>query len=116
MPAFYLTGLLGSKAKECVLMYLFAREKAYVSEIASFYPDVSRSAIQNAAEVLEKDGVLVEGQQGNMRIYEFNQRCPYVVALQQLLQSVSKCYSSEERQRLFMFRSAPRRKGKVIRT
>lgn len=112
--SFYLTGLLGSKAKECVLMYLFAREKAYVSEIASFCPELSRTAIQNAAEVLEKDGVLLEGQVGNMRVYEFNPRCPYGEALQMLLQSVSRCYSPEQRQRLFMFRGAPRRKGKVV--
>jgi biotin operon repressor len=111
---YYLSGLLGSKAKECVLMYLFARGKGYVSEIADFFPDVSRNAIQNAAEVLEKDGVLVEGQQGNMRVYEFSSRCPYADPLQHLLQAISKCYSPEERQRLFMYRGAPRRKGKVV--
>ena len=112
--SYYLSGLLGSKAKECVLMYLFARGKGYVSEIATFFPEVSRNAIQNAAEVLEKDGVLVEGQQGNMRIYEFSSRCLYADPLQHLLQAVSKCYSPEERQRLFMYRGAPRRKGKVV--
>jgi hypothetical protein len=111
---FYLTGLLGSKAKECVLMYLFARGKAYISEIAAFYPGVSRTAIQNAAEVLEKDGVLLEGQQGNLRIYEFNPRCPYGEPLKLLLQDVSKCYPPEERERLFIFRGAPRRKGKAV--
>lgn len=112
--SYYMAGLLGSKAKECVLMYLFARGKAYVSEISSFYPNVSRCAIQNAAEVLEKDGVLVEGQLGNMRIYEFNPRCLYAAQLQLLLQAVSKCYSPEERQLLFMYRGAPRRKGKAV--
>jgi len=111
---YYLTGLLGSKAKERVLMYLFARGKAYVSEIAAFYPEVSRSAIQNAAEILEKDGVLIEGQQGNLRVYEFNPRCPYGRPLQLLLQDVSKCYPPGERERLFIFRGAPRRKGKAV--
>jgi hypothetical protein len=111
---YYLTGLLGSKAKECVLMYLFARGKGYVSEIAAFCPDLSRTAIQNAAEVLEKDGVLIEGQQGSMRIYEFNPRCPYGRSLQLLLQDVSKCYPPEQRERLFIYRGAPRRKGKTV--
>jgi hypothetical protein len=111
---YYLSGLLGSKAKECLLMYLFARGKAYVSEVASFFPELSRSAIQNAAEVLERDGVLTEGQQGNLRIYEFNPRCPYGRPLQLLLQDVSKCYPPAERERLFIYRGAPRRKGKNI--
>jgi len=111
---YYLSGLLGSKAKECVLMYLFARGKAYVSEMAAFYPELSRSALQNAAEVLEKDGVLIEGQQGNLRVYEFSPRCPYGRSLQLLLQDVSKCYPPGERERLFIFRGAPRRKGKTV--
>lgn len=111
---YYLSGFLGSKAKECVLMYLFAREKAYVSEMAAFFPELSRSALQNAAEVLEKDGVLVEGLQGNLRIYEFSPRCPYAGSLQLLLQDVAKCYPSELCERLFIYRSAPRRKGKGL--
>ena len=111
---YYIAGLLGSKAKESLLMYLFARGKAYVSEVAAFYPELSRSAIQNAAEVLEKDGVLVEGQQGNLRIYEFNPRCPYVRNLQLMLQDVSKCYPPSDRERLFIYRAAPRRKGKTV--
>lgn len=111
---YVLKGLLGSKAKECVLMYLFAREKAYIAEMAAFFPDLSRNAIKSAAETLEKDGVLIEGQQGNMRVYEFSPRCPYAQSLQLLLQDVSKCYLPEERERLFIFRGAPRRKGKVV--
>ncbi|QXE86891.1 hypothetical protein KP003_00330 [Geomonas nitrogeniifigens] len=113
MP-YFLNGLLGSKAKECVLMYLFARRKGYVSEIAAFFPDLSRSAVQNAAEVLEHDGILVEGQQGNLRIYEFSPRCPYARSLQLLLQDVASCYPPEERERLFLYRGAPRRKGKIV--
>lgn len=111
---YYLSGLLGSKAKECVLMFVFARGKAYVSEMAAFFPELSRSALQNAAEVLEKDGILVEGQQGNLRVYEFSPRCPYSGSLQHLLQDVAKCYPPEERERLFIYRGAPRRKGKTL--
>ncbi|QWV93730.1 hypothetical protein KP004_00635 [Geomonas oryzisoli] len=111
---YYLSGLLGSKAKECVLMFVFARGKAYVSEMAAFFPELSRSALQNAAEVLEKDGILAEGQQGNLRVYEFSPRCPYSGSLQLLLQDVAKCYAPEERERLFIYRGAPRRKGKAV--
>ena len=106
--------LLGSKNAERVLQFLLARNNAYAREIALFY-DVSPSVIKNQLEKFEIGNIIVGRDIGNIRVYELNQRNPFINELTALLLKARTTYEPQERARLVRKdRSRPRSKNKPL--
>lgn len=106
--------LFGSKNAERVLQFLLARNNAYAREIALFY-DVSPSVIKNQLEKFEIGNIIVGRDIGNIRVYELNQRNPFINELTALLLKARTTYEPQERARLVRKdRSRPRSKNKPL--
>ena len=95
--------LFGSKNAERVLQFLLARNSAYAREIAQ------------ALEKFETGSIIVGRDIGNIRIYELNQRNPFIKELAALLIKSRSTYEPEERAKLVRKdRSRPRSKNKPL--
>ena len=106
--------LFGSKNAERVLQFLLARNSAYAREIALFY-DVSPSVIKKQLEKFETGSIIVGRDIGNIRIYELNQRNPFIKELTALLIKSRSTYEPEKRAKLVRKdRSRPRSKNKPL--
>lgn len=106
--------LFGSKNAERVLQYLLARKNAYAREISLFY-EVSPSVIKKQLEKFENSSIIVGRNIGNIRIYELNQRNPFMKELTALLIKVRSSYEPSERARLVRKdRQRPRSKNKPL--
>ncbi|MCT7611474.1 ArsR family transcriptional regulator [Aliarcobacter butzleri] len=106
--------LFGSKNAERVLQFLLARNNAYAREIALFY-DVSPSVIKNQLEKFEIGNIIVGRDIGNIRVYELNQRNPFINELTALLLKARTTYEPEDRARLVRKdRTRPRSKNKPL--
>jgi hypothetical protein len=105
--------ILGSVNSERVLMYLFAREEGFASEIAKYYA-TSLNGIQQQLEKFETGGVFLSKKYGRTRVYTFNPRYPFLDSLKNLLENALTFYSVEEQDKLLLNRRRPRRKGKPI--
>jgi hypothetical protein len=105
--------LLGSTNAERVLLFLFARNEGYASEIAGFF-ETDLYGIQKQLEKLEAGGVFTSRKIGRTRLYRFNQRYSFLKELQSLLEKALSFYPDEERERLTVVRRRPRRQGKPL--
>ncbi len=106
--------LFGSKNAERVLQYLLARKSAYSREISLFY-EVSPSVIKKQLEKFEIANIIVGRNIGNIRIYELNQRNPFMKELTALLIKVRSSYEPKERAKLVRKdRQRPRGKNKPL--
>jgi len=103
--------ILGSENAERVLVFLFARQKGYASEIADFYA-TDLSPIQSQLKKFENGGVLVSFLEGRTRVFQFNPRFAFQPELKTLLEKAVQFYPPEEIERLKMNRRRPRRTGK----
>lgn len=104
-------GILGSRSKEQVMFYIFARQQAYAREIAVFY-ETSLSPVQNQLNNLEIAGILVSKNAGRTRLYMFNPRYPFYRELDALIGKAVSCLPEKEKSRLTNFRTRPRRNKK----
>ncbi len=105
--------LFGAANREKVLFYLQARGESYPREIAEYYK-TGLSPIQKQMERLEEGGILYSRMVGRTRLYAFNPRYPMLDELTALLDKALTFYPERERDRLFMDRRRPRRKGKPL--
>ena len=103
--------LLGSDSSERVLVFILARDQGYATEIARFFK-TKLFSIQKQLDKLERGGVLVSEEAGRTRLYAFNPRYPFLTELRALLNKAVSFYPNSERERLFMNRRRPRRRGK----
>ena len=108
-----LEAIFNSKTKERVLLFIKARKEGYAREIARFY-DSSLSPVQNQLDKLEIGGILASKTAGKTRIYSFSQRYPFYKELDALLEKVIQFLPDNEREKLFLVRTRPRRKGKKL--
>jgi len=108
-----LEGIVGSKSSEQVLIFLAARESGYATEIARFF-DADLYAIQKQLERLENSEILVSGNVGRTRVYQFNPRYPFLNELKSLLEKALGFYPEEIRESLLMNRRRPRKKDKPL--
>jgi hypothetical protein len=106
-----LVPLLGSINSERALLFIFARENGYATEIASFF-DTNLYGIQKQLDKLEVGQVLVSQTAGRTRLYTFNPRYPFLTELKSLLEKAFSFYPEEVREGLLMNRRRPRRRGK----
>lgn len=103
--------LLGSESCERVLIFIFARDEGYGTEIANFF-EVDLYAIQQQLIKLELGGVLVSRKAGRTRMFTFNPRYPFLNELKSLLEKAFSFYPEDVRDGLLMNRRRPRRSGK----
>ena len=108
-----LEALLGSKNRERVLLYLYARDEGYAREISRFYK-TDLSQIQKQLERLEVGNVLYSKSLGKTRVYALNPRFPFINELKALLDKVLSFYPQNEFEALTRSRKRPRRKGKPL--
>lgn len=105
--------LLGSKSCEKVLIYIEVLGEGYAREISRFF-EINLDPIQKQLDKLELGGVLVSFVKGRTRLYTFNPRYPFLKELKGLLDKALTYYPENERDRLFMNRRRPRRRGKIL--
>lgn len=108
-----LEALLGSQSRERVLIFIFARQRGYATEIARFFK-TRLFSIQNQLDRLEREGVLISELSGRTRLYQFNPRYAFLAELEALLDKALSMYPESERQDLLLNRRRPRRRGKPL--
>jgi hypothetical protein len=108
-----LAPLLGSINSERALVFIFARENGYATEIANFF-DTNLYGIQKQLDKLEAGQVLVSQTAGRTRLYTFNPRYPFLTELKNLLEKALSFYPEDVRELLLMNRRRPRRRGKPL--
>ncbi|MEA3350383.1 MAG: winged helix-turn-helix domain-containing protein [Chloroflexota bacterium] len=108
-----LEALLNSENKEQTLVFIFAREEGYATEIARFY-DTNLYGIQNQLDKLEAGGVLVSRKVGRTRLYTFNPRYALVEEIKGLIEKALSFYPQELQERLLINRRRPRTRGKSL--
>jgi hypothetical protein len=106
-----LESLLGSLARERVLLFLFARNEGYAREIARFY-DTDLDPIQKQLERLEFGTIVYSRSAGRTRLYTLNPRYPFLNELKSLLDKALSFYSAQDKEKLLMARKRPRRTKK----
>ncbi|HLA80687.1 MAG TPA: ArsR family transcriptional regulator [Thermoleophilia bacterium] len=106
-----LEALLGSRNSERVLIFLFAREEGYATEIARFF-QTDLYGVQRKLDGLEVGGIVVSRKVGRTRLYTFNPTYPLLPPLKALLERAIAFYPEKEREALFLNRRRPRRRGK----
>jgi predicted transcriptional regulator len=105
--------IFGSANRERVLLYLSSRNEGYAREISAFFK-TDLSQIQKQMERLEEGGVLYSRNAGKTRLYGLNPRYPFLKELKTLLEKTLSFYPPDEKARLTIFRTRPRRKGKPL--
>jgi predicted transcriptional regulator len=105
--------LLGSRNKERILLYLRIRKEGYAREISRFF-GTGLAPVQKQLERLENGGVLYSRSAGRTRLFGLNPRYPFSGNLRSLLDKALTFYPPEEREKLTMARTRPRRKGKPL--
>ena len=79
-----LVPLLGSPAKEAVLLYVLTHGEAYPTEVAAALRR-ALVVVQNQLSRLEDGGVVVSRLRGKVRLYQLNPRYPFRKELETLL-------------------------------
>ena len=100
--------LLGSKSAERILIFLFAREEGYATEIARLFR-TDLYGVQKKLDGLESGGIVVSKKVGRTRLYTFNPRYPLLPELKALLQKAITFYPEKTTER-----RRPRRRGKPL--
>lgn len=108
-----LEAVLGSTSAERVLLFIFAREQGYATEIAQFF-ETDLSPIQKQLTRMERDGLLINRRIGRTRLYEFNPRYAFVDEVKQLMAKAIEFVPEEMREKLLMNRVRPRKAGKPL--
>jgi len=103
--------ILGSRNSERVLIFIYARNEGYATEIARFF-DTDTYGIQKQLDKLELGGVFVSRKVGRTRPYTFNPRYPFISELKSLLEKALSFYPGEIKDGLLMNRRRPRRRRK----
>ena len=105
--------LLGSSARERVLLFLLTRPESYPREMAAAL-DFSLATVQDVLGRLEDGGVVYSRLRGRTRLYSLNPRYPFLRELQALLRRVLEALPRDERERLYTPRLRPRHPGKPL--
>ena len=105
--------LLGSINKERVLIYLVGRKSGYAREIARYY-ETDFTPIQCQLRNLENANILVSQTLGKTRVYYLNPRYPFIKELTGLIDKAIYFLPDDEKQKLLVFRTRPRRTGKEL--
>ena len=105
--------LLGSITRERILIYLQVRKEGYARELSRFFK-TDLTPVQKQLERLENGGVLYSRGAGRTRLFGLNPRYPFLNELRALLEKALAFYPAEEREKLVLARTRPRKKGKSL--
>ena len=108
-----LEGLFGNITIEKILFTLFVYGEGYPLGMAkNFVEPVNR--FQQQLRRLENAGIVVSRLIGNVRIYTFNPRYPFLNELKALLDKAYKFLPDKEKEAYYSGRTRPRRAGKPL--
>lgn len=108
-----LESLFGNEMLEKVLFYLAVYGEGYPNGMAkTFGEPVNR--IQQQLKRLERGGIVVSRLMGNVRIYTFNPRYPFLKEVKALIEKAYRFLPESERSRYYLKRTRPRRAGKPL--
>ena len=85
--------LLGSLAREHVLLFIHLRGSGYSREISRFF-GIPVDSVQKQLKRLQRADLLRSSTSGRTVIYEFNPECPYLKELRLLLDRMACICSS----------------------
>lgn len=105
--------LLGNLTAEKVLLYIANYGQGYTSGISQTFK-LPKTQVRNQLVRLEAGGILVGRSVGNLRMFEFNPRCPYKKELEALLEKVLSLVPEKDREKYYRQRTRPRRTGKKL--
>ena len=106
-----LEGLFGNPVIEKILFTLLASGDAYPLGIAkNFNEPVNR--FQQQLKRLEDNAIVVSRLIGNVRLYTFNPRYPFLKELKALIEKAYDFLPEKEKDKYYRRRTRPRRAGK----
>jgi hypothetical protein len=105
--------LLGNQTAEKVLLYIVNYGEGHTSGIAQTF-ELPKSQVRKQLIRLEAGGVLVGRSVGNIRMFQFNPRCPYKKELEIFLEKILSLVSKVEQEKYYRQRRRPRRTGKSL--
>jgi DNA-binding transcriptional ArsR family regulator len=108
-----LESLFGNIMVEKILFYLLVYGEGYPLGLAKAF-GVSVNRIQQQFKRLENGGVVVSRLMGNVRIYTFNPRYPFLKELKSLLTQAFTFVPEAEKAKYYVRRTRPRRAGKPL--
>lgn len=105
--------LLGNQTAEKVLLYIVNYGEGHTSGIAQTF-GLPKSQVRKQLLRLEAGGVLVGRNIGNIRMFQFNPRCPFKKELEIFLEKILSLVSKVEQEKYYHQRRRPRRTGKAL--
>jgi len=108
-----LEGVFGNITVEKILFTLFVYGEGYPLGMAkNFVEPVNR--FQQQLRRLENAGIVVSRLVGNVRIYTFNPRYPFLEQLKALVEKAYEFLPEKEKKEYYGRRTRPRRAGKPL--
>lgn len=108
-----LKGLFGNITVEKILFFLYVYKEGYPLGMArTFGSPVNR--IQQQLKRLENGGVVASRLTGNVRLYTFNPRFPFLRELKELVVRAYEFVPEKEKDKYYRLRKRPRRAGKPL--
>lgn len=108
-----LEGLFGNIMIEKILFFLFVYGEGYPLGMARVF-GVPVNRIQQQLKRLENGGIVVSRLVGNVRLYTFNPRFPFLKKLRELVSKAYEFVPENEKDRYFRMRKKPRRAEKPL--
>jgi len=106
-----LEGLWGNPVIEKIFFTLLTRGEDYALGLArNFGEPVNR--FQQQLKRLEDNGIIVSRLTGNVRLYTFNPRYPFLKELKALISKAYDFVPDDEKDQYYKRRTRPRRAGK----
>lgn len=105
--------IFGSTTAEKMLLYLTAYGEGYASGISKTF-DIPLNMVQKQLARFEEAGLIVSTLKGRTRLYVWNPRYPFLKEFEALLEKVFEFVPQEEKERYYLERRRPRRKGKPL--
>src|SRR3989339_1941364 len=108
-----LEALFGNDKIEKILFYILVYNDCYAKAVADLYK-IPLNGVQQQLQRLENGGNIVSQKKGNVRLYQFNPRYPFLIELKALLQRAMDVLPEEQIQKYYRMRTRPRRTGKPL--
>jgi DNA-binding transcriptional ArsR family regulator len=108
-----LEGLFGNIIIEKILIFLFVYGEGYPLGIARVF-GVPVNRIQQQLKRLENGGIIASRLVGNVRLYTFNPRFPFLKELKELVAKAYEFVPEKEKGIYYRMRKRPRRAGKPL--
>ncbi len=108
-----LEGLFGNPVIEKIFFTLLVYNESYALGLAKTFEEPVNK-FQQQLKRLEEGGIIVSRLVGNMRIYTFNPRYPFLKELKTLVSKAYEFIPVKEKERYYRKRTRPRRAGKPL--